>query len=104
MNYNYNVLEFKLPRKLKKRFLGNKMSKNRLRKLLKSVEIDIIKPYSFCPHCGCREMFGTGNLTSDPEWWEKFFCYRCNKLVGYIDNSSFVHALECEDNNWDPSF
>lgn len=106
--------EEKLPRKIKKQILGKKMSKTKLKKLLNSVEIlegahtmyesPYIKPYMFCPHCGCTGYRGTGNLTSYPEHWEYFYCIRCNKLVGYIDNSPFIHALECKDNNYNPAF
>ena len=102
----------KLPRKVKKRLLGKRMSKGRLNKLLKSVEVikgadtmydaPEIKPYAFCPHCGCTGMRGTGNRTGYPEHWEYFHCLRCNEVVGYIDNSPFIHALECED--YDPVF
>ena len=104
----------KLPRKIKKRLLGTMMSKSKLERLLKSVKLgDPIKtmyerreilPFSFCPKCGCQGYKGSGNLTSYPEHWEKFNCIRCNNLVGYIDNSPFIHALECADNDYDPSF
>lgn len=107
-------LSHKLPRKVKKRLFGLKMSKAELNRLLKSVEIispaktmyetPEIKPYMFCPHCGCISMRGSGNLTSYPEHWEYYYCNRCNKVVGYIDNSPFIHALECSDNNYDPVF
>lgn len=104
----------KLPRKVKKAFLGLRMSKSKLKRLLKTVEIvstastmyeaPEIKPYTFCPHCGCTLMRGTGNKASYPEHWEYFYCSRCNKVVGYIDNSPFIHALECSDNGYDPVF
>jgi len=103
-----------LPRKPKKRILGPKIPKSKLNHLLKSVKLgDPIRtmyerreilPYAFCPKCGCRGYSGTGNLTSYPEHWEKFNCFRCNNLVGYIDNSPFIHALECADDDYDPSF
>ena len=118
INYHklYSALSngYKLPRKVKKSVLGLRMSKSKLRRLLKSVEIissastmyevPEIKPYLFCPHCGCTEMRGTGNMTSYPEHWERFHCVRCNKVVAYIDNSPFIHALECGENGYDPVF
>ena len=104
----------RLPRKLKKRFLGKKMSRNKLRKLLDSVVIHDtadtmydypdIHPYAFCPNCGCKASYGSGNKTSYPEHWEYFYCIRCNNVVGYIDNSPFIHALECKGNDYDPTF
>ena len=118
INYNkafeaiYN--QEKLPRKVKKRIFGKRMSKGKLNKLLDSVvigrgastmyEIADIKPYPFCPHCGCTESRGSGNLTGYPEHWERFYCLRCNAVVGYIDNSPFIHALECKEDDYNPEF
>ena len=103
----------KLPRKLKKELLGKRMSSSKLNRLLKTVqvvsvaktmyEVPDIKPYLFCPHCGCTMAQGTGNLTTYPEHWEYFHCLRCREVVGCIDNSPFIHALQCADNNYDPS-
>lgn len=97
----------RLPRKIKKRVLGRKLSKSKLKRLLKTVEVivscktmyqtPIIKPYLFCPKCGCRDYVGTGNRTSYPEHWEYFHCSRCWNVVAGIDNSPFVHALESKD-------
>lgn len=109
INYNkaYNALFYreKLPRKVKKHLIGKRISNCKLKRLLKSVEnvkgadtmydTPIIKPYPFCPKCGCTNMWGTGNKTGHPEHWEHFYCTRCNNLVAIIDNSPFIHALEC---------
>jgi hypothetical protein len=94
----------KLPRKQKKVILGHTLPKYKLRAKLNLIKSG--KPITefFCPTCGCTSFSGTGNLTSYPEHWERFNCSRCETLVGYIDNSVFIHALECADNNWDPSF
>lgn len=99
----------KMPRKIKKAIFGKKMKKSKLKALLKSVKIinvaktmydsPTVHPYMFCPNCGCTGMRGTGNMTCYPEHWERFYCLKCNKVVGYIDNSAFIHALECEDYN-----
>ncbi len=104
----------KMPRKLKKRLLGKKMPIGKLRLLLKSVVVHKssntmygspdVYPYLFCPKCGCREYYGTGNKTIYPEHWEYFYCLRCNHTVGYIDNSPFIHALECKHHDYDPVF
>ncbi len=104
----------KLPRKVKKKFLFLRMGKATLNRLLQSVQVikgantmyesPEIKPYLFCPHCGCTSMRGSGNQTAHPEHWEYFYCSRCNKVVGYIDNSPFIHALECAEFGYDPVF
>jgi primosomal protein N' len=104
----------KVSRKFKKHILGKKISKSQLSRLLKTVTLgepittmferrDIF-PYAFCPKCGCSHYSGSGNMTSYPEHWEEFRCLRCSNLVGYIDNSRFIHALECKEFNYDPSF
>ena len=113
MKINYNKLYHaitngeKLPRKTKKFILGKKMSQTKLRSLIESVELiptgdnDIkIKPFLFCPHCGCKDLFGTGNQTEYPEHWEQFYCQRCGQQVGCIDNSRFIHILEYKDDNF----
>ena len=96
-----------LPRKVKKKLYGKKMSRGKLRQLLDLVTIGTpsktmyvlsdINPYPFCPCCGFIGMRGTGNKTQYPEHWEYFYCLRCGFQVGYIDNSPFVHALECKE-------
>lgn len=104
----------KLPRKIKKALIGKKMSSTKLRVLLDSVTLGEpiktmyerreIYPFAFCPKCGCEGYRGSGNLTDYPEHWESFYCLRCKNLVGNIDNSPFIHALECKENNYDPRF
>lgn len=104
----------KLPRKLKKFIIGKRIGAGTLSRLLNSVVLgeprktlydDIeIYLYTFCPKCGCRACSGGGNLAQYPEHWEYFKCLRCNNVVGYIDNSPFIHALECKENNYNPVF
>ena len=94
----------KVSRKTKKLYIGYKLGKSQLKKLLKSVVVEktfktmyetpIIKPYLFCPKCGCEEYIGSGNWAEYPEHWETFYCLRCNNEVAEIDNSPFVHVLE----------
>jgi len=103
-----------MPRKLKKDWLGKRLRKSQLKKLLSTVKIikgchtmhdrPVIEPYMFCPHCGCTGMYGSGNKAGYPEHWEYFYCLRCKKIVGYIDNSPFIHALECKEFGYDPVF
>lgn len=103
----------KIPRKAKKSILGTKMPKSKITRLLKSVRLGEpiktmferreIYPYAFCPKCGCKDYVGHGNRAGYPEHWESFTCIKCHNLVGYIDNSPFIHALECPP-DYDPSF
>lgn len=104
----------KVPRKAKKAILGNRLNKSKLYKLLNSVTIGDpaktmyqtadIKPYLFCPRCGCQQTRSSGNLTAYPEHWEYDYCLRCNNVVGYIDNSPYIHALEFKENDYSPVF
>ena len=84
-----------LPRKMKKTILGKRMSGSALRRRLAAVVIEnAVLSDRFCPRCGCESMHSTGNMATYPEVWEKFRCYRCDWLVGEIDNSRFMHCLE----------
>ena len=105
----------KLPRKIKKQFLGRKINKSKLKQMLKETivgepirtmyeRVEFTPHGEFCPKCGCKHYYGSGNRTAYPEHWEYFYCARCSNVVGYIDNSPFIHALECSHNNYDPVF
>lgn len=107
--------EHKFPRKLKKYILDRRVSKSKLKRMLKETEcLGDVKtmyerpefvPYGeFCPKCGESKYIGTGNKTSYPEHWEYFHCLRCKSVVGYIDNSPFYHALQCKEDNYNPVF
>lgn len=104
----------RIPRKIKKKILGYKFSNCKIRRMIKETKpLASIKtmyerreftPHgAFCPKCGERNYIGTGNRASYPEHWEYFHCIRCRKTVGYIDNSPFIHALECPE-NYNPIF
>ena len=94
----------KIPRKIKEELLGEKLSKSKLKSLLKSVvvlktaktmyEVPVILPHLFCPECGCTRYYGSANMTIYPEHHEIFKCLRCHAEVGVIDNSPFYHVLE----------
>jgi hypothetical protein len=92
----------KLPRKIKKSYLGHKLNKTKLRKLKSEVRIiqhkypqeSEILPYPFCPKCGCRVIEWSGNKASYPERWEQGVCARCGNFVCESDNSPYVHCLE----------
>jgi Fe2+ or Zn2+ uptake regulation protein len=94
----------RLPRKLKKRVLGKRISGATVRRWLRELRVyepaktmyesAVVHPHLFCPNCGCTEMRGTGNKTFYPEHWECFYCLRCGRQVAEIDNSPFIHVLE----------
>jgi transcription initiation factor IIE alpha subunit len=104
----------RLPRRIKKHVFGKRMRKSTLQRLLDSVELGMpIKTMYerresntglFCPHCGYRDYRGGGNRAEYPEHWEYFRCLRCGSVVGYIDNSPFIHALECKEWDYNPVF
>lgn len=105
----------RIPRKTKKRLLGELIKKTTLRKMLSETTLgepirtmferrEILPHGEFCPKCGTKGYVGTGNKTCYPEHWEYFHCIRCRSVVGYIDNSPFVHALECAEDNYNPIF
>ena len=83
----------RIPRWAKKQMLGKKLSKTKLRKMIKNY-----KPgdETFCPYCGCRSTWSTGNMTEYPERYVKEYCLRCGKLVEVSDNSPYYHILEQE--------
>lgn len=104
-----------VPRKVKKEILGLKVQRSELRKMLQETivgtpiktmyeRVEFTPHGAFCPHCGETKYTGTGNKTTYPEHWEYFKCLRCRKNIGYIDNSPFIHALECKEYNYDPVF
>lgn len=93
----------KLPRKLKKRVLGIKMKKVKLRALLKicyaksgrTIYDPIeIYPYHFCPSCGCEATEFTGNMVPHPELYDIGSCLRCGREVMVADNSVYIHCFE----------
>ncbi len=104
----------RIPRKIKKFVFGKRVKKQTLQRILDSVELGVsIKTMYerratntglFCPFCGYRGYRGSGNRAEYPEHWEYFHCLRCGSTVGYIDNSPFVHALECKENDYNPVF
>ncbi len=104
-----------IPRKLKKKILGKKIRMRELRKMLRETvcgdpirtmyeRVRFTPHGDFCPSCGEKNYVGSGNRASYPEYWEEFYCIRCRGIVGYIDNSPFVHALECKDSGYNPTF
>lgn len=102
----------KMPRKIKKYFLGLRVPKSILRKRLKETKVGApittmyerveFTPHgAFCPKCGHKGYHGCGNRTTYPEHWEYFYCNRCYHVVAGIDNSPFIHVLECAQDNYE---
>lgn len=105
----------RMPRKVKKRVLGERLSHCKVKRMLKETTVgppirtmferrEFYPHGAFCPKCGCKGYHGTGNATTYPEHCERFYCDRCHNMVGYIDNSPFIHALECKHNDYNPEF
>lgn len=97
----------KVPRKAKKYFLGIKMSRCALSRLLKSVHIMVtddpkrpsyqnieILPYTFCPNCGETGVRSFHRSGYYPEVWDTYYCLRCKAKVAEADNSPIVHVLQ----------
>lgn len=102
--------EDKLSRRIKKQYLGRKMNKSDLRKLLLSVvvipanngyDMATILPYQFCPKCGCTATRYVDHGASYPERWASTYCVRCNWKLSTSDNSPFYHCLEYPDFNYE---
>lgn len=104
LKYKNNIaVGEKVPRKIKKQILGNKLSRNKLRKRISKLEVKIYKypngysvPYTdeeFCPKCGCEEHYSSGQMAEYPETWIRHYCLRCGELVEEEDNSAMVHQL-----------
>lgn len=94
----------KVPRKIKKHFLGTKMSRAKLRKRIDEVTLLHSSPYEnsytvltpsdeFCPNCGCERSYTFGNRVSYPQVWQYWYCLRCNEVVAYADNHYPRHIL-----------
>jgi hypothetical protein len=92
--------------------IGPYLNKTELQNLLDSVVITenkypnppTIKPYEFCPRCGCSWTSSTGNMTQYPEHYEQWFCLRCGFLVAMVDNCPSTHALEWKENDYKIGF
>jgi hypothetical protein len=105
----------KIPRKWKKVILGDKVSKSKLRRLLKSVQIVInnkpsesneVLPFYFCPVCGSTKSYIVDHHVEYPEVWYEEFCLRCGLNIGGADNSVYMHILEDinESKDYNPEY
>lgn len=90
----------KMPRKIKKNILGKKINKTNIKRMINNLEIETscstvyIKPFEFCPKCGCRETMVEDHGVPYPEIWVDIYCLRCGQWVCGADNSRFHHILE----------
>lgn len=98
----------KLPRKLKKRILGKRLSQSSIRQLLNEIKVTpakgaagtLVEPFPFCPKCGCTAVRYSGNRVEYPERWDSGYCLRCGNHVWESDNSPYYHVLEMEGFNF----
>lgn len=87
----------KVSRKTKKFFLGLRLSKAKIKRMIKSFKVihhqDNIYDHSefnmepFCPNCGCTLTRSTVNLAPYPELWEKTYCLRCGTKVAEVQRT-----------------
>lgn len=47
----------------------------------------------FCPKCGCKTTYSSGEMANYPETWVEKYCLRCNAVVAEADNSAMIHEL-----------
>lgn len=96
----------RLSRKEKKSYLGRRISRAQIRRLLRTVKITPcpdwrdgkeIDPFAFCPRCGSQSSRSTGNLEEYPFLLVRGYCGRCGLKVYEADNSPYVHILEIMD-------
>ena len=101
----------KIPRKVKKKILGKRLSKKYLKlklnvisnskktvyDLLQAGEIESL----FCPKCGCEVSYSINYDVEYPEVWNEGFCARCGNKVEMQDNSPCCHVLDCENLRFD---
>lgn len=78
----------RLSRKEKKRVLGTKVSRNRIRKEVEAGEL------FHCPKCRhILRIRSTGNMVAYPEWWEYWYCGHCGLTTSGADNCKPVSLL-----------
>lgn len=100
----------RVPRKFKKAYLGRRLSRSKLRKMLANVQIipatnghdmATILPKEFCPKCGCEQVrMHSHDGVWYPERWVSGYCMRCNFHVLESDNSPYFHCLELKEYNY----
>ena len=57
-----------------------------------------ISPYPFCPRCGCKYSQEEEHDEMEyPDQWTEWFCSKCGYLVAEVDNSPYIHCLQCLD-------
>ena len=84
----------KLPRKIKKIFLGKKVSGSKLRRMIAGY---IIGDDWFCPECGCMHFRYRNHGVEYPEVWIDTLCARCRYTLATADNSEMTYVLDEPD-------
>ena len=92
-NRYYSKLKWgeKIPRKAKKYIMGKKLSKCKVKRMIKAYKHG---DDGFCPNCGSCITHSTHNMAEYPEVWIKHYCIRCGELVAYEDNSPLISVLD----------
>lgn len=96
-----------VPRKIRRRILGHKVTKKKLKQMLSSLIITR-HPYpkeselsdEFCPKCGCKSLIYYSYEVPYPEVWSELICGRCGFVVGCADNSPFVWTVDDDEGDF----
>lgn len=87
----------KVPRKLKLRLIGRKISnkdrRNIINKYLKIDQEDTFLP-PVCPKCGGLQSYTIDHEAEYPERWIETFCLRDHELIAYTDNSPWINVID----------
>ena len=82
----------KIPRKSKKRVIGTRISKKKLREEINKGVL------CHCPKCRHLIMVrSTGNMAEYPEVWEYNYCANCGLIISGADNSYPVDLIQAAE-------
>ena len=86
----------RISRKAKKKILGVRISKNKLRLKIRQLKFDKDgEPNNdFCANCGCGISRQSEQMAQYPDCYIIWYCIRCGSQTGSMDNSRYVSELE----------
>lgn len=90
--YRMIVAGNKIPRKSKKRVIGTRISRKKLREEINKGILD------HCPKCRhWLVVRTTGNMVAYPEVWEYNYCANCGLIISGADNSYPVDLIQAAE-------